>query len=327
MNYFPRCSPEFEKKRIGFKRSLRNGWLNLLRNKFLSIATMLVIALIFFVFNVILAFSFATDSVIDKIGEKIDISAEILPDVEDYTIQTLLETVRKHPNIRDVIYVSKEEALKRFGTKYPNVIAFLSHNELENPLPNVVRIVSDDLSNNNAIITYLEQPQFSRIINQEKLLKNQEQKTRNEKILDITHFIKQIGIWLNVIFALVAILILFNSININIHAHQKEIHIMQLVGANHRFIRGGFLFEGVIYAVLALLISLFFSQFVVQYLTTNLLTVIQNESVLVGLNAVLFHFQDRLWITLIWQFLAAIFLGLLSSYLAIQLYLKKRTLF
>ena len=59
------------------RRALRNGWQNLMRNKILTVATMLIIALMFFVFNLILALSFATDSVITQVGQKVDISVQI----------------------------------------------------------------------------------------------------------------------------------------------------------------------------------------------------------------------------------------------------------
>jgi cell division transport system permease protein len=287
----------------------------------------LVIALIFFVFNVVLALSLATDSVINSVGEKIDISAEILPEVESYSIQTLISSLRKRPEVKEVIYVSNEEALKNFSIKYPNVVAFLEDNTLENPLPHVIRVISNNLADNNLIIAFLEQPQFSRLIHQEKLVKNQEQKTRNERILDITQFIHQVGWWLIAIFALVTVLILFNSINLNIHSHKQEIGIMRLVGARHGFIKNGFLFEGVLYAVIALLLSLLFSKIVVGTLTRNRLIVREDRAVLSGLNAILLHFEDRFWLTLLWQLGIAIGLGLLSSWLAIRLYLREQFFF
>lgn len=310
-----------------FKRAFRNGWQHLWRSPLLSLATLFIIALIFFVLNSVLAVSLATDSVIDRVTEKIDISAEILPDVEDYTVQALVAKLRSRPEIKEVVYIGRDEALLRFGAKYPNVIAFLENNALQNPLPGTLRIASHSLADNNKIISYLEQPEFSRIIAQEKLLKNQEQKARNERVLDITRFIRQIGFWLNFLFALVAVLIIYNSINLNIHSHEKEIHIMRLVGARHSFIQTGFLLEGVFYAVLGLALSMLASQLILSRLTINLLAIIENESVLAGLNAILVHFQDRFWITLSWQVFAAALLGLFSSYLAIRRYLKKPTSF
>ncbi len=313
-----------EKKVIWLERVLANGWQNLMRNKLLTIATTLIIALIFFVFNLILALSYASDSVILSIGRKIDIRVEVMSNVENYTIQNLVNKLKEMPDVNEVIFISKEDALKNFGSKYPNVISFLDNNNLQNPLPNVIRIVGQDVSVNDHIINYLEGDEFARIINQQKLENDVGQKSRNEKVLNITQFIKKIGLWLNIVFAFVAILIIFNSININIHTHRHEINIMQLVGANKNFIRGGHLFEGIIYAVLALILSMIFARLTLLYLSKNLIGIITNESLLVGLNAILLHFEDNFLLTLTWQFFGAMAAGLLSSFMAIELYLRRK---
>lgn len=314
----------FEKKIISFRRVLKNGWHNLMRNKLLTVATTLIIALMFFVFNLILALSYASDSVIHSIGKKVDIRVEILSGVETYTTQNLVSRIRELPDVSDVVYISNDDALESFGQKYPNVISFLDRNSLKNPLPDVLRIVGRDVSSNNRIISFLEDREFERIINQDKLKNDTEQKSRNEKILNITQFIKSIGLWLNIIFAIVAVLIIFNSINLSIHTHRHEINIMRLVGANKNYIRGGFLFEGIMYAVFALVVSTILSQLTLLYLSKNLIGVISNESMLVGIDAILLHFEDNFLYTFFWQFIGVVLVGLVSSYLAIELYLRKR---
>ncbi len=317
----------FEKDITWLKRGVFGAWQNLLRNKILSIATIFVITLMFFVFNLVLAISVATESIIHRVGEKIDISIEIQSGVENYTIQTLIDNLRDRNDVKEIVYISSSDALKRFGGKYPHVISFLDYNKLDNPLPNIIRIVSTDVENNNKIIKHLEGESFSRIVNQKKLKANTEQKGRNEKILDITKFIQRSGIWLNIIFAFVAILIVFNSININIYAHQNEIHIMKLVGAKHSFIRSGFVLEGIYYAVFALLISSILSKVVLSYLAKKLLGIITDESMLSGLNAILLQFEEKFFTTFGLQFLIAIFVGIVSSYLAIELYLRRKQAF
>jgi cell division transport system permease protein len=312
---------------IWLERVSKNGYQNLMRNKILTAATVLIISLMFFVFNLILALSYASDSVTLSIGRKVDIRAEILPDVEDYTIQTLVGRLKEQSYVEEVVFIGKAEALQSFGERYPNVITFLENNRLQNPLPNVVRVIGKDISANEKIVDFLEKSQYSRIVDQEKLKSDTEQKSRNEKVLSITRFINGIGLWLNLVFAIVAILIIFNSININIHSHRHEIHIMQLVGAKLNFIRGGYLFQGLAYAVMALFLSLIFSRLTLLYLSKNLLGVISNESLLVGLDAILLHFEDHFWWTVTWEFFGVVAVGLLSSFLAIELYLRKRFIF
>jgi len=294
-----------------------------MRNKLLMMATVFIIALMLFVFNLILALSFASDSVIENVEEKLDINIEIVDGAESYSVEAFIKTLKSNPKIKEVVYISKDEALKKFGNKYPNVITFLDRNNLDNPLPDSLRVVTQSLADNNKIIAFLEEPQFSSLVDQEKLLKNAEQKQRNEKILAITTSIKNTSLWLILIFALVGVMIIFNSINIKIHTHEKEIQIMKLVGAKYSFIRAGFVMEGIIFALLALVISLIFSRLVLAYLASNLVTIIDNETLMAGLNAILVHFQDQFWMTLVWQFLATLVAGFLSSYLAIELYLRR----
>jgi cell division transport system permease protein len=228
------------------------------------------------------------------------------------------------PEVDQVLFVSKDDALKSFGQKYPNVLQFLDRNNLNNPLPNVIRVVGRNVDSNNTIVQFLELPEFAQVVNQDKLKNDSDQKNRNEKILNITQFIREIGFWLNLVFALVAVLIIFNSININIHTHRYEINIMRLVGAKTAFIRGGFLFEGMLYAVLAFSVSLLFSQLTLLYLSKNLIGVITNESLLIGLDSILLHFEDRFWFTFLWQFLGVMTVGITSSFLATELYFRKR---
>lgn len=312
------------KNRLWAERVARNGWQNLLRNKALSIATILIMTLMFFVFNIILALSYASDSVIYSIGRKVDIRAEINPKVEQYTILSLVNELKQLTDVIEVLYVSKDEALKNFGKKYPNIISFLGRNQLQNPLPDVIRITGKDISANSRILAYLERSQLKKIINQDKLRDDAEQKNRNDKILNITQFIKSIGFWLNIVFAIVAALIIFNSISINIHSHRHEINIMRLVGAKKSFIQGGFIFQGIAYAVTALVFSTIFSQIVLLYLSKTLIGIITNESLLVGIDAILLHFDDQFLSTFGWQFLGVVFVGFISSYMAIEHYLRRR---
>jgi cell division transport system permease protein len=312
---------------LWFGRVAKNGWNNLMRNKVLTVATTLVIALIFFVFNLVLALTYASDSVLHSLGQKVDIRVELQSTAENYSIQTLENRLKELPEVDQVIFISKEEALKNFGEKYPNVLSFLDRNNLANPLPNVIRVVSKDVSDNDTVIQFLETPEFAQVVNQDMLKSDTDQKNRNEKILNITQFIRQVGFWLNLVFALVAILIIFNSINLNIHTHRFEIHIMQLVGAKTGFIRGGFLFEGVFYALLSFILSLVFSELTLLYLSKNLLAVITNENLLVALDSILLHFSDQFWVTFLWQLVCAIGVGLLSSTLATELYFRKRFAF
>lgn len=305
-------------------RSMRSAGQSLMRNKLLTVATVFIIALMIFVFNLILSLRFASDSVIETVGDKLDVSVELNDGVESVAVDEFIQTMKANPKVKEVVYVPKTEALDRLGSKYPNVISFLDHNGLENPLPDTVRLVTTGIANNNEVIKLLEGTEFATIVNQAELKENLEQKQRNEKILAITTMINRVSFWLILIFALVAVMIILNSINIKIHNHEKEIQIMKLVGSKFSFIRAGYIWEGLFFALAALIISLALSRLIIAYLVYNLAGIVDNETLMAGFNAILLHFEDHFWFTLIWQFLAVLFVGFLSSYLAIELYLRKK---
>lgn len=327
MRFFRRLHPRHMKHPhlLFLWRATTSGIQNVFRNKLLSTATTLIIALMFFVFNIFLALNLATDSVLTSLGKKIDIRVEFQNNLEDYSKRSFIQEMKGLPEVEDVIFVPREEALQRLGSKYPNIVLFLDQNKLPNPLPDVMRVVSKRLESNPKILAFLQQPQYSTILAQSKLKNDVEQNDRQEKIVAITHFLKRIGIWLDLTFAVVVTLIIFNSITLTIYAHRQEIRVMQLVGAKLGFIRGGYLFEGAFYAGIALIISFILARLTVIYMTRHLLSLISDESLLMGLNAILLHFGDLFWLTFFWQFLAATLTGLLSSFLAIEAYLRRET--
>ncbi len=308
-------------------RVLRHGWLNVWRSKWLSAATLAIVTLIFFVFNVVLAARLATDSVIAKVGEKVDLAADFLPDVEPYAAEAFAEALRRRPEVKEVIVITREEALQRFGAKYPSIVAYLEQNQLPNPLPSSVRIVTQRLSFQGAVAAFLTAPENSRLLDQEKLRANEDQQSRNEKVLDISRFIGAAGLSLNLLFALVATLILGSSIGLNIYSRRQELEVMELVGATRSFIRGSFLFQGALMSLAALLLSFFLARFTLKTLAGKLLSVISDEGLLSGLNAVLLHYDDRMLLTLLWQVVFALALGLLAALFSVHVYFRRRPLF
>jgi len=52
--------------------------------------------------------------------------------------------------------------------------------------------------------------------------------------------------------------------------------------------------------------------------------VITNENLLIGLDSILLHFDDHFWITFLWQFFGVMSVGIVSSFLATELYFRKR---
>ncbi len=121
---------------------------------------------------------------------------------------------------------------------------------------------------------------------------------------------------MSVIFIIIAILIIFNTIRIAIYARRDEIEIMKLVGATSWFIRGPFVIEAIFYGVIATVVN-FFIFYPILYLISQSLIAYVGEY---GANPFVFY-NHNLVLILPVQLLMGILLGVVSSFIALRRYL------
>ena len=76
-----------------------------------------------------------------------------------------------------------------------------------------------------------------------------------QKLSAFTKNLGRFGVTLTIIFSLIAILVVINTMRIAIYTHREEIGIMKLVGASNWFIRGPFIVESIFIGVLAAAIA------------------------------------------------------------------------
>ena len=76
-----------------------------------------------------------------------------------------------------------------------------------------------------------------------------------ERLFSLTNYVRYIGIALIVLLIFIAMVFINNTIRLAILARRKEIAIMRLVGASNGFIRGPFLMEGALHAIIGSLLA------------------------------------------------------------------------
>src|SRR5690606_9791060 len=78
---------------------------------------------------------------------------------------------------------------------------------------------------------------------------------------EATEFIRQAGIVGIVIFMIVSVMIIFNTIRMAIFNRREELQIMRLLGASTWYIRGPFVVETIIYGIISAIISVLICNF------------------------------------------------------------------
>ncbi|MBR2789406.1 MAG: FtsX-like permease family protein, partial [Eggerthellaceae bacterium] len=71
-----------------------------------------------------------------------------------------------------------------------------------------------------------------------------------EKLFTVTNYVRYIGLGLIALLVFIALVFINNTIRLAIMARQREISIMRLVGASNGFIRGPFLTESILHALI-----------------------------------------------------------------------------
>jgi len=175
-----------------------------------------------------------------------ELSAEyaLFPDATKAETAKLKGELEAIPHVSEVVYVSKDEALKTLkGELKDKTIVEELHT---NPLPNSFRVVPDDAGNLNGIREAIipggsgGQP-FSPIIDNEFHLHQSQ-----EKIEQVTSALKIVLTVITALLVLASLMLVGNTIRLSIYTRRREVEVMRLVGATRWFIRWPFMIEGVV---------------------------------------------------------------------------------
>jgi cell division transport system permease protein len=298
-----------------FLRIVKTGLTNFGRNLWLSIAAIMVMTITLVIFSTLFLLFMLTNYSIGTIKNTVDISVYFKIGLAEEQINHIKAGVQSDSRVKEVSYVSATQAFDDFKNRHNNdPLITQSLNELtENPLPATLHIKANNLEDYTSIAEKLQGDQYKNFIDKVNFEDNRIVIDRLNKILK---FIITFGLALVVVFALIAILVIFNTIRLTIYNRKEEVEIMRLVGATNWYIRGPFLIESILYSIFSTLITigLFIPVF------TKVIPKI-TEYVNPNLNVYGNYLFNYTYLVLI-LFVVSLILSIGSTFLAIRRYLK-----
>jgi len=299
---------------IVFKRIFKSGWIGFFRNSGLSIATVFIMIMTISLISLLFLFQEISQFLISFLEEKVDISVYFRENTLEKDHLDIKKEVSKISGIKNIKYISREEALEKFIQKHKdNLVLMESLNELgRNPFLASLNIQTFEAAQYLTIMRVLETESFKNLIEKDDYY---QKKPIIEKIFSFTSKFNLVGIILSLILAIVAVLVAFNTIRLTIYNLREEIKIQRLVGASNWFIRGPFLVQGAISGFFAFLISLFIFALICWIFSPKI------ETLVPGLNIFNYFINNFFTLSLI-QLVVGIGLGIFSSIIAIRKYLK-----
>lgn len=280
----------------------------------LSVATLLVILLALLVFEGLMIFNTVSNKAFDTIQDKIDISVYFKTTASEDDILRIKQSLEGLSEVKSVDYISRDKALDIFKANHANdqTITQAIQQLGENPLEASLNIKARNPSQYSVIASYLQNDSLKDLVDKVSYQQNQVVIERLAKIVNIG---RQGGLALTAIFALLAILVAFNTILLAIYSNREEVEVMRLVGASDMFIRGPYIVEGIIYGIIAAVFSLAITAPLVYFVSPYLRVFIP------GMDLVS-YFNSSIFKILGYQLLFGIVIGVVSSLIAIRRYLK-----
>lgn len=280
----------------------------------MSTATVSIMVLALFVVSSVMVLGNVADTFIADLKGKVDISVYFKESADESAIKDLQYAIEAKEEVREVEYVSKDNALSLFKERHKdNELLMASLTELNaNPFQASLNIKAYDSSDFEGITSYIENSSSAGIIEKINFKENEKVISR---LSAITSSIERIGLFFAFALSAIAILITLNTLRLVIYNYREEISVMKLVGASDWFIRGPFIITGALYGLAAGLLT-WLIVFLLLWLVSGKI-----GSIFPGTD-VFAYWAGNFFGTTLFLITFGAALGALSSFIAIRKHLK-----
>lgn len=229
------------------------------RNASTAIGSIVTIFLSLLIIGIFLAAGSMLDSLMSSVEDEVTITCYISDDATESQYNAMIEKIKAYDNVANVTFTTKEKAMENFKnsmTSNPDIIDGLDGT---NPLPASINV---ELTNSQDVAevaaTIANDSSFKRICDNPDDPSDSVKYGQGtvERLFQITNYLRIAGVAIVVVLVFIALVFINNTIRLAILARRREIGIMRLVGASNGYIRGPFLMEGALHAIIGALLAI-----------------------------------------------------------------------
>ncbi len=304
---------------ISTKRIFRAGFLNFVRNKTVSISSLAILTVTLLIIGIFFFFHGIFDYSLGQVKSKVDIKVYFKVDATNQQIDSVLSKLKNLQEINSVDLTTADQALSDFKEKHANDPVTLEALDQvgQNPFGAMITIMAKDTSGYESISNAinLNSGFLGDDASSIDKINYFELKSTIDRLNNIINWVNVAGFWITILFIVISLLIVFNTIRLSIFIYREEISVMKLVGASNMYIRGPFLVEALIYGSLSSILTMILFAPITYWVTDK------TKDFFNGLD--LFkYYTDNFFSLFLILLVISLTLTLLSSSLAIRKYLK-----
>ena len=228
-----------------FFYTIKQGIINIFRNKWFSLASIATIGACLFLFGLFYAIVMNFQSIVKNAEEGMSVTVFFDNGISQERIQEIGAMIEKRTEVSKIVFKSADEAWAEFREEY---LGEYSDGFTENPLENSAsyEIYLSDVSMQPALVSYLEETEGIRLVNRSEVMAS--------TLTGVNALVAYISVGIIVILFAVSIFLISITVTIGISVRKEEINIMKYIGATDFFVRAPFVIEGMMIGAVGALI-------------------------------------------------------------------------
>lgn len=277
--------------------------------------TVLILVLMLLSVNALIGIRAVTGQATQMIKDQIDVSVYFNYTATDESINEIRSFIESFPEVKSTTFKTPDIVLSEFREDHalnPDILASLD--ELgENPFGATLIVRTDNPENYANIITAINIPEYEDLIDAKTF---DETQVTIDNVQNITDRVETISWGLTLMFAVIAFVIVFNTVRVAIYTQRAEISIKKLVGATDSFVKGPYHIQSLLFTALSVGITAGIIYYLLQHLDPYLALVLRQDQFLTN------YYNSNIIFLLCSQVAAVLLLTTFSATLAMRKYLK-----
>ena len=218
--------------------TIKQGIVNIFRNKWYSLASMATISACLFMFGIFYSLVANFQYIVKEAQDGVAVTVFFEEGISDERIAEIGSLIEKRAEVSHVNFVSADAAWESFKDDYLGEYADGFGDD--NPLPNSANyeVYLNDVSMQDSLVTYVESLDGVRRVNRSEVTAN--------ALSGMNKLIGYASAGIIAILLAVSIFLISNTVTIGISVRKEEINIMKYIGATDFFVRAPFVIEGIL---------------------------------------------------------------------------------
>lgn len=231
-----------------FFYTLKQGVINIFRNKLFSLASIATISACLFLFGLFYAVILNFQNVVHTAEEDVSVTVFFKDGTTQEEMEQIGAQIRARDEVSEAKFISADEAWAEWAPE--NIGEDYNEIYTENPLEGMdnYEIYMNDVSKQESLVGWLESiPQVDEVRHSE---------VAATTLTGVNALVAYTSVGIIAILLAVSVFLINNTVMIGISVRKSEIEIMKYIGATDFFVRSPFVIEGILIGLIGSLLPL-----------------------------------------------------------------------